>query len=168
MQLVSFRVGEYLFGIDILIALEINRNLNLTPVERVPDYIRGLINLRGQIVTVLDLGVKLGMEPLQEKPTSSCVILKNDSEISRIHSSRKFSAKLNTYSVGLFVDKIGEVITIDESEIEKPSRLTNDLASSLVSGVVRLKNELLIMLSPEEILASEENSVMAETNGSVY
>ena len=163
-QLVSFRVGKHLFGIDILIALEINRNLNLTPVERAPDYIRGLINLRGQIVTVLDLGEKLGMGPLEEKPSSSCVILKNNSEIRRIHASRKFSAKLNTYSVGLFVDEIGEVVTVDESEIEKASRLNNEMSSSLVNGVVRLRNELLIILSPEEILASDEVTTNSEAN----
>ncbi|MFP5213899.1 MAG: chemotaxis protein CheW, partial [Acidobacteriota bacterium] len=89
-QFVTFRINGSLLGLDVLTVREINRVLDLTPVPHAPDYVRGLINLRGRTVTVFDLGVRLGQPASAITEESHNVVLKHD-------------------SVGLLVDAIGDV-----------------------------------------------------------
>ncbi len=105
-QYVSFRIGEHLFGINILTVREIIRNVDFTPVERAPEYVRGLLNLRGQIITVLDLGPSLGM-PLREIGRDSrCVIIKTEDEVASVLEAGILDEVMGTEAVGLVVDGI--------------------------------------------------------------
>lgn len=135
-QFVTFLIDEYLLGIDILKVREINLCLDITPAQHAPPHVLGLINLRGQTVTVLDLGVLLGLAPRPVSVQSHNIICKDK-------------------AVGLLVDQIGDVLDVEEEELEQPpanlfqaSRVKNDF----IAGVVQLKNDLLMILEPVKIL----------------
>jgi len=136
-QFVTFRIDMYLMGIDILAVREINRFLDITPVQHVQDYIRGLINLRGQTVTVFDLGVRLGLSARILTDNSHNIILKKD-------------------AVGLLVDCIGDVTEAEETEIELPPANVGKIEEKFVVGVVKLEDELLVILSAEKILETKK------------
>jgi len=132
-QFVTFRIDEHLVGIDILKVREINRVLEITPVQHAPAYVRGLVNLRGQTVTVFDLGVRLGLPPRSITETSHNVILKPD-------------------DIGLLVDRIGDVEEAEETAVEAPPANLNRIGAAFIECVVRLKDDLVLVLSPEKIL----------------
>ncbi|MFH1138507.1 MAG: chemotaxis protein CheW [Pseudomonadota bacterium] len=132
-QFVTFRIDDHLLGIDVLGVREINRALEITPVPRSPAYVRGLVNLRGQIVTVFDLGVRLGFEPRLISETTHNVILKSE-------------------VVGLMVDAIGDVAQTDEEDVEPPPANVGGIEGEFIEGVVKLERELLVILSAEKLL----------------
>jgi purine-binding chemotaxis protein CheW len=132
-QFVTFLIGEHLLGIDVRQVREINRVVETTPVPPAPDYVRGLINLRGQVVTVLDIGVRLGLSPLSITPDTHNVILKAD-------------------NLGLLVDAIGDVETVPLDEIEPPPANLGGLEDELIEAVVKLQGELLVILSASKVL----------------
>ena len=132
-QFVTFGIDDYLLGIDILKVREINRVLDITPVQHARTYVRGLINLRGQTVTVFDLGRRLGLALREIAEESHNIILKND-------------------AVGLLVDSIGDVVMAQDDEIEQPPANVGGIEGRFIEGVVKLREELLVILSAEKIL----------------
>lgn len=132
-QFVTFKIGDNLLGINILDVREINRILDITPVQHTPDYVRGLVNLRGQTVTVFDLGVRLGLPPREITSESHNVILKSE-------------------PVGFLVDSIGDVVNADETEIKPPPANIGKIESEFVEAVVKQDKELLVVLSATKIL----------------
>jgi purine-binding chemotaxis protein CheW len=132
-QFVTFKIDENLMGIDILGVREINRILDITPVQHGPDYVRGLINLRGQTITVFDIGVRMGLSPRKISSRSHNIILKHD-------------------GVGFLVDDIGDVIYAQESEVEPLTVKMGALNSHYIRGVVIMKNDLILVLSMKRIL----------------
>lgn len=132
-QIVTFRVDDCLVGLDILEVREINRFLDITPVQHAPEYVLGLMNLRGQMVTVFDLGVRLGLTPREISSESHNVILKNE-------------------PVGLLVDAIGEVVQAEGHEIEAPPANLHDIEGEFIAGVLELVDGVLVILSAEKLL----------------
>ena len=116
----SFYLGESLFGIDILLVREINRSVDITPVDLVSESILGLINLRGQLVTIFDLGTQLGLGKTDISKSSRCVVLKTTDEISGYQQSQQISDSTSEDMVGFMVDRIGDIITVDSQNIEPP------------------------------------------------
>ncbi|MGC4069380.1 MAG: chemotaxis protein CheW [Polyangiaceae bacterium] len=130
-----FHVGRYICGLFISSIQEINKNLLLTPVHEAPAYVRGIINLRGNIVTVIDLRRKLGLEPTVFEADTRNVIV-----------------KLNREMVGLLVDSVDDIIEIDASAIlPTPSHLARELGNAF-EGVVQLGNELVAILELGHLL----------------
>ncbi|HBA84764.1 MAG TPA: chemotaxis protein CheW [Verrucomicrobia bacterium] len=156
-QFITFYLGDDLFGLDILLVREINRNMDITKVDRAPDCVRGLMNLRGQIVTVLDLGVRLniGARPIGRE--SSCVVLKTKAEL-----GRSSHAGLDAHSAedltGLLVDRIGDVVSVEEDHIEPPPAHAGGIKGLFIEGVVKLQQQLLIALDVREVLRTQGES----------
>jgi purine-binding chemotaxis protein CheW len=138
-QYVTFRVEDHLLGLDVLRVREINRVLEITPVPRAPEYVRGLVNLRGQILTVFDLGVRLGLGPRQIGPETHNVILKEG-------------------EVGLLVDAIGDVAQAGADEMEPPPANIGGIGAEFIDGVVKLENELLVVLTTQALLKFQPGS----------
>jgi len=132
-QFVAFRIDDYLMGIDILKVREVNLLLDITAVQDSSDFVRGLINLRGQIVTVLDLGVTLGRSKRKITEKSHNIILKTD-------------------DVGILVDSIGEVIEVSRDEIEMPPANMDSVSLKYIESVIKLETELMMIVSPEKVL----------------
>ena len=118
-QFATFRLGDRMFGIDVRIIREINRILDITPLPFSADYVRGLINLRGQIVTILDLGLRLGLPRRGTGPGSHNIILKRTSELVALPGAPGGVPDTTSEDpVGFLVDAIGDVVDVEESGIE--------------------------------------------------
>jgi len=110
-QYSTFRLGDRLFGLDLMVIREINRILDITPVPHAREYIRGFINLRGQIVTILDLAVRLGLPPQDIGEESHNIILKTNAELASARLGGQHAT--STDLVGFLVDAIGDVVEAD-------------------------------------------------------
>ena len=132
-QYITFNIMEHLIGINIKDVREINRILDITPVQHALDYVKGLINLRGNTVTVFDLAVRLGFEHRVITDESHNIILKKD-------------------DVGLLVDNIGDVVEAADDDIELPPANLKGIRSSFIQGVKKLDTELLVILSAQKII----------------
>lgn len=135
-QFVTFRLDQQLFGIDLLRVREVNQVFDITPVQHARPYIRGLVNLRGQTFLIFDLGVRLGLKPVVMSEESHAIVLKDE-------------------RVGLLVDGIGDVVQAEESEIESSLARRGGMEIPFSNGVIKLKEDLLVVLSSEKIIAQE-------------
>lgn len=134
-QLATFYLGDELFGVDTTRVQEILTYQEITTVPRAPDYVRGLINLRGQIVTVIDLRCRLGFEKLETQAASMNLIVNSDEGL-----------------MSMLVDKIGNVIDIPSGKLLAPPGTIRGVAVHYIQSVCQLENELLIVLDLESIL----------------
>jgi purine-binding chemotaxis protein CheW len=132
-QFVTFKIDEDLLGIDVLRVREINRVLDITPVAKAPAYVRGLVNLRGQTVTIFDLGIRLGLPPRHITEESHNIVLKHD-------------------MVGFLVDSIGDIVQCGAIEVEPPPANAGDIDGKFIDGVVQLEHELLVILDTGKVL----------------
>jgi purine-binding chemotaxis protein CheW len=151
-QFATFYLGEGLFGIDVLLVREVNRNLDITAVDPAPDYVVGLMNLRGQIVTVVDLGVRLGLERRERTDSSACIVLKTSQELQRVIDEGLISDDTSKEIVGLSVDEVGDMVSVDAEDIESPPANMNGVAGRYLTGVIKLDGQLVATVKASEIL----------------
>lgn len=139
MQLVAFRVGREDFGVDVKKVEGVISMVDVTRMPRAPEYVEGIINLRGQIVAVVDLATRLGIEAGE-----------------RGHTTRIVVVEAQDVKVGLIVES-PEVINVDRDDIEaSPTIASSDVNSSFIRGVVKLGERLLILLDVDRVLSEEE------------
>ncbi|HUL16832.1 MAG TPA: chemotaxis protein CheW [Terriglobales bacterium] len=135
-QLCTFSVGEGFFGIPVERVQEVVRPQPITPVPLAPKVIRGLINLRGQILTAIDLRYRLGLgEPGDAKLLMNVVVRTDDSPVS------------------FLVDEIGEVLDVDEDSFEAPPDTLQGEMRNLIGGAYKLEGRLLLALSTERTVS---------------
>jgi purine-binding chemotaxis protein CheW len=138
-QVVGFRIGAETFGVPISIVREIVRVPAITAVPNAPDYIEGVINLRGKIISVVDLRKRFGEKNIQPTKKDRIVVV-----------------ELNERSVGLLVNSASEVLKIPPSEIEAPHDLFQDGEVDYVTGVAKLKGRLVILLDLNKVIRRSE------------
>lgn len=132
-QFSTFYLDRQLFGVEVSQVQEIIRYQEMTPVPLVPEVVAGLINLRGQIVTALDLRRRLNLpERTTDKKPVNVVVRTGDEAVS------------------LLVDEIGEVLEVDEDIFEAPPETLQGEARSLIHGAYKLKDRLLLVLDTEK------------------
>lgn len=136
-QLITFYVGEMLVGLDITAVKEINRNLDVSTVPHAHRNLRGVINLRGEVVTVLDLRGVL------ELPAGA---------IGR--HSRNVIVRWRSEHVGLLVDRISDVVNVPVAEIEPPPANLQGIDGKYINGVFTMPDQLLVLLNLPEVLES--------------
>jgi purine-binding chemotaxis protein CheW len=154
-QYSTFRLGDRMFGLDIVLIREINKILDITPVPHSLSHIRGLINLRGQIVTILDLGVRLGLPRPEITDESHNIILKTTSELAAARLTNGARIVTSTDLVGFLVDAIGDVVEADEATIEPPSANVSEAEGRFLSGVIKTEGGLLVLLDLQEVLSAK-------------
>lgn len=135
MELATFYVGKALCGIDILNIQEINKHFEVTTVPQAADYVVGVLNLRGRIVTILDLGKKLGLSQIEEDKNNRNIIVRSQDE-----------------HIGLMVDSISDVVTADTDRIESSPSNINGLKGKFFQGVLKTETSLIGILDIEEVL----------------
>lgn len=135
MELATFYVGEALCGIDILNIQEINKQTEVTPVPQSEEYVQGVLNLRGRIVTVIDLGRKIGLSPINAGKDNRNIIVDSQDE-----------------QIGLLVDRISDVMLADPSKIENPPANIGGIQGRFFDGVYKTENRLIGILNIEEVL----------------
>jgi len=134
-EIATFYVGEALCGIDILNIQEINKQTEVTEVPQSPEYVKGVLNLRGRIVTVIDLGEKIGLSAISMSKDNRNVIVDSHDE-----------------HIGLLVEQISDVMTADPSTIEPPPANIGGIKGKYFSGVFKTKNSLVGILDIETAL----------------
>ncbi len=138
-QVVAFRIGKELFGVHIYVVQEIVRVPEITPVPEMPLFVEGVINLRGKIVSIIDLSKRLKIERGQK--TKSCRIL-------IIEVERKI--------VGLLVDAVTEIFRLPPESIEPAPDIVTSVGTEYIMGVGKLPDKLIILLDLKNILKPEE------------
>ncbi len=137
-ELATFYVGDALCGMDILKVQEINKLMEMTKVPQSPDYVTGILNLRGQIVTVIDLGNKLGLTATDLNESSRNIIVNAANEY-----------------IGLLVSSISDVVAADMEKVEKPPANIGGLQGTFFKGVFKTKDRLIGILDVDKVLAEE-------------
>ena len=138
-QWVTFMLDGEKYGIDVMRVKEVLRNIEIAPVPGAPNYILGIINLRGNVVTIIDTRTRFGL-PSREIDENTRVIV----------------IETNDQSVGILVDAIAEVADIPESEIEVTPNVGNDDSTKYIMGVYSANGNLIILVEIEKVLTEEE------------
>ena len=141
-ELATFYVGEALCGMDILKVQEINKLMEMTKVPQAPDYMIGILNLRGQIVTIIDLGQKLGLGHAEVSNESRNIIVNAPGE-----------------HVGLLVTRISDVVMADPDKIEPAPANMSGIQGGFFTGVYKTENKLIGILDVKEVLRIESDSI---------
>jgi purine-binding chemotaxis protein CheW len=145
LQVVGFRIGRETFGLPISIVREIVRVPEITAVPNAPDYIEGVINLRGRIIPIVDLRKRFGQKSIEASKKNRIVVV-----------------ELGSRAFGLIVHSASEVLRIAPSEIEEPTNVFQEGELDFVTGVGKLKGRLVILLDVSKILKRGELSSMDE------
>jgi purine-binding chemotaxis protein CheW len=135
-QLCTFTVDDLLFGVEVTQVQEVIRFQEMTRVPLAPKVVRGLINLRGQIVTAIDLRTALGLGPRGAGDLPMNVVIRGAEG-----------------SVSLLVDSIGDVIEVSEDAFESPPSTMNAVQRDVIDAVCKLPGQLLLVLDPERAVS---------------
>ncbi len=148
----SFRLDSERYAIDILTVQEVNKQCHVTPAMGAPSWVRGLLNLRGQVVTVIDTGVALGLGPREITDASRLVILKTNAELALRGCDHLATSE---DLVGLHVDEVMDVISSSVDQIDAPPAGSREKDMPSVRGVVQLEDGVLRVLDPQILLQFE-------------
>lgn len=137
-QLVTFSLGSEEFGIDIMLVQEIIRIPPITRVPKAPSYVEGVINLRGNVIPVVSLRNRFGMEHAEETDLSRIIVLQVHNKV-----------------FGIRVDAVTEVLRLDTDSIEPPPPVALGMDSHYIRGVGKIGERLLILLDLDQIMGGE-------------
>jgi purine-binding chemotaxis protein CheW len=145
-QYLTFQLSEEVFALDVSHVREILEFTTVAKVPKTPDYMRGVINLRGSVVPVLDMRLKFGMS-ITEKTVNTCIIVV---EVS-------FEGE-NTI-IGALVDSVQEVFELEPDQIEPAPRIGTQLKTEFIKGMGKKDDRFIIMLDIDKVFSSEELSM---------
>ncbi len=138
----TFALGHEEFALEILKVREIIGYMDITAVPRTPDYVKGVINLRGQVIPVVDLRLKFRMNE-QEVTDQTCII------VVEIDSGQH---KFNT---GIMVDRVSEVLDIQQEQIEDPPQFGSEMDTDIILGMGKIGNSVKILLDINRVLSAD-------------
>ncbi|MGP4105641.1 chemotaxis protein CheW [Virgibacillus sp. L01] len=145
LKVIVFQLDEQQYGVDIQEVLSIEKLQHITEVPQTSDFIKGVINLRGEITPVIDLKERLRI-----------------GETRRTGETRVLIASMNNVQVGLIVDAASDVVDIDPNVIEQASQIVNGVKESFLKGVAKLENRLLVLLDLEHVFNFDEINEVKE------
>ena len=152
-QIATFALGETVLGVDILLVKEVYRHMVISRVPDTPDHIKGLMNLRGRVVTVIDLNVCLNRPPSEDIGDYRLLILKTREEISDcIIDDCLNLAGTGDDIVGFLIDRMDDVMMVRVDEIFPPPLNVVEVDLELIEGVIRRENGLVILLKIPAVL----------------
>jgi len=138
-QLVTFQLGGETYGIDVMNVQEVLRITEIAPVPGAPDYVLGIINLRGNVVTVVDTRARFGLPSSETDDASRIVIVESENQV-----------------VGILVDSVAEVVELNQSEVDVPPNVGNEDSARYVQGVANRESDLLIVIDLDKLLARDD------------
>lgn len=140
LQLVVFSIGSEEFGVEIMNVQEIIRMVTITRIPQAPDYIRGIINLRGRIIVVINLNVIMDIHNKEQGDNTRIIV-----------------ASIEDTVMGFVVDAVSEVIRLPEKNVEpSPTVIADKIGTEYVMGVGKLNNRLLVLLNLDKIFGAKE------------
>ncbi len=139
LQWVTYKLGEETYGINVMQVQEVLRHTEIAPVPGAPDYVLGIINLRGNVVTVIDTRSRFGLPPSDITDNTRIVIIESDDQV-----------------VGILVDSVAEVVYLRSSEIDSAPNVGTEESAKFIQGVSNRDGELLILVDLNRLLNDEE------------
>jgi purine-binding chemotaxis protein CheW len=146
LQLVSFNIGQEEFGLSIQSIQEINRLVEITRVPNAPEFVSGVINLRGKVIPIINLRKRFGFPPKESDKNTRIIVV-----------------ELGEMVVGFIVDSVSEVLRIPKNITEPPPPIVAGIGSEYITAVAKLENRLLILLDLERILKDKEKQQLSST-----
>ncbi|GAB6040246.1 chemotaxis protein CheW [Endothiovibrio diazotrophicus] len=137
---VTFRLAEETYGVNVMQVQEVLRVTEIAPVPGAPHYVLGIINLRGNVVTVIDTRTRFGLEPKEIDDSSRIVIIEAE----------------NKQVVGILVDSVSEVVDLRSSEMEAAPNVGTEESAQFIQGVASVGGDLLILVDLNKLLSDEE------------
>jgi len=139
LQWVIFRLENESYGINVMQVQEVLRYTEVAPVPGAPPYVLGIINLRGNVVTVIDTRLRFALETAETTDQTRIVIIEAENQV-----------------VGILVDAVAEVVYLRQSEIETTPNVGNEESAKFIQGVCHKNDELLILVDLEKLMSDEE------------
>lgn len=144
-QLVIFELANEVYGVDISRVQEIIRMTTITRLPRAPEFVEGVINLRGKVIPVVDLKKRFGLE-----------------EGERTKSSRIVVVDVGDHTIGMVVDAVSEVLRVLTEAVEPPSPVVTTIESDYIRGIAKVDGRLIILLDLNKVLSWEEKKKLRE------
>ncbi len=139
LQWVTFRMDDQTYGVNVMQVQEVLRMTEVAPVPGAPDYVLGIINLRGNVVTIIDTRQCFGLPSKEPDDATRIVIIESDRLV-----------------LGILVDSVAEVVNIRDSQIETAPNVGNDGGAKYIRGVYSRDRELLILVDLNKLLSASE------------
>lgn len=139
LQFVTFNLGDEEYAIEILRVQEIIRMIPITRVPNSPEFINGVINLRGKVIPVMDLGKRIGL-PDKEKNNDNRIIV----------------VEINHTIIGFIVDRVNIVLRVSKNIIENTPQLVGNLDTEYIKGIAKMEHNLLILLDLDKVMEPQE------------
>jgi purine-binding chemotaxis protein CheW len=139
LQWVTYRLDEETYGINVMQVQEVLRYTEIAPVPGAPDYVLGIINLRGNVVTVIDTRSRFGLPPTDTSDNTRIVIIESDEQV-----------------VGILVDSVAEVVYLRSSEIDSTPNVGTEESAKFIQGVSNRNGNLLILVDLNKLLSDDE------------
>lgn len=139
LQWVTYRLDEETYGINVMQVQEVLRYTEIAPVPGAPDYVLGIINLRGNVVTVIDTRSRFGLSPTDITDNTRIVIIESEEQV-----------------LGILVDSVAEVVYLRSSEIDSAPNVGTEESSKFIQGVSNRSGQLLILVDLNKLLNDEE------------
>jgi purine-binding chemotaxis protein CheW len=144
-RFLTFNLGEEIYGIEIEYVTEIIGLQQITKIPEVAEYIKGIINLRGKIIPVIDMRLKFNKEPI-EYDDRTCIVVVDTQEM----------------VVGLIVDKVAEVLTIEDEDISPPPSYKSGIRNRYIRGIGKIDDEVTLLLDCKKLFDEQETQDISE------
>lgn len=147
----TFKLASEEYGIEILKVVEINKLMAITKVPRMPEFVRGVINLRGKVIPVLELRRKFEMETVGDSDETCIIVVRT-------------SCGGSDLQMGILVDTVSEVLDIAVTEIEPAPKFGSTVNTDFILGMAKAKGSVKILLDIDRILSGEEAAQLSQVN----
>jgi purine-binding chemotaxis protein CheW len=147
LQVVSFALGSEEYGVDIAQVQEINRMVTITRVPQAPQFMEGVINLRGRLIPIIDLRTRFGMERAERTKNTRIVV-----------------TEIGSKRLGMVVDSVSEVLRIAVEQIEDAPDLAAGVDTEYIRGVGKLDDRLIILLDLGRVISADEKTALQKLN----
>lgn len=149
-QYLTFRLNEEIFGVDVVQVREILDYIRITKVPQTPDFMCGVINLRGSVVPVIDMRMKFGMEKT-EITVNTCIVV------------MEVNLEGETTIIGALVDSVQEVFELESRDIEPAPKIGTKLNIEFIKGMGKRDDKFLILLNIDKVFSSDELEMVKDT-----
>jgi len=148
----TFQMGKEVYGIEILKVQEIIGMMPVTRVPKTPDFVRGVINLRGKVIPVIGLRRKFEMEDREDTDRTCIVVV-------------QVAGAAGVLTMGLLVDEVSEVLNVSQEQIEAPPSFGVGVDTDFILGMGKVGQKVLMLLDADKVLSSEELVMVAQSKG---
>jgi purine-binding chemotaxis protein CheW len=147
----TFKLGDELFAAHVTKVIEILEIPKITRVPRSPEFMRGVVNLRGNVLSVIDSRIKFGLPPTEDT-INTCIIVMN------------IQIENQDITLGIIADAVKEVVEIDQQSIQSPPEMGSKYKSEFIEGMVKSGDQFIMLLNIDLLFSSQEASILQDVN----